>query len=95
MRNIAKKKPRYSKSKKETNTLNIVLYSSLVALVVGIIFSVVFFLGERYDFLPVITLGEITWGESGDAIVIFIIVFISSVFMGSLMVLFLVRKNIK
>lgn len=96
MFNIAKKKSKYSKTKKkQTNTLNIVLYSSLVALVVGILFAFIFFLGERFGFLPVINLGGLTWGESGDAVVIFIIAFISSVFMGSLMVLFIVRKNIR
>ena len=68
------------KKKNKKSPVRIVLYSSFMAMTVGIIFAVVFFLGESYNFLPTISLGELPFGESGDVIIFFVIVIKLSIF---------------
>jgi len=58
------------------------------------IFAIVQFLGETFGFLPVIQLSDLGWGLSGDPIILFIIGFLSSIFLGTTLVLFLLRSRI-
>ncbi|KKL54464.1 hypothetical protein LCGC14_2265130, partial [marine sediment metagenome] len=46
----------------------IILIAGLSVLIIGITFAIIQFLGETYGFSPIINLGELDWGESGDAI---------------------------
>lgn len=69
------------------------LYASFISLIVGILFAFMFFLGERYGFLPVIIIQDLVWGKSGEAVVVFVIAFITCVFTGSLIVLFIIRNR--
>ncbi len=87
------KKPK-KRIKNKKSPVRIVLYSSFMAMTVGIIFAVVFFLGESYNFLPTISLGELPFGESGDVIIFFVIALMGSVFLSSLIVFHLIRKDI-
>ena len=85
---------RSSQKRKKLTPVRIMLISSLLTLIVGFTFTIIQFLGEQFGLLPVIYLGDISWGASGDAIIIFVIVLLSSVFMGSFLVLFLMRNQL-
>ena len=74
--------------------VRIVLISSFLALIVGITFAIIQFLGEMIGVIPEIQIGSLSWGRSGDPIIIFVIGLLSSVFIGSLLVLFLIRNQI-
>ena len=81
------------KTKNKGNSVNPIFYSSFMALIVGIIFAVAFFLGERYGFLPTITLGSLSFGESGDPTILFVIAFMASIFIGSIIVFYILKKR--
>jgi len=87
------KKSQYRK-KSTLSLFRIILISSFLTLTVGMIFAIVQFLGETFGFLPVIQLGNLRWGLSGDPIIIFIIGLLSTVFLGSVLVLVLLRYRI-
>ena len=82
------------RKKNKKSPVRILLYSGFMSITIGIIFAVIFFLGEMYNFLPVISLGELPFGEGGDVIIFFVIALMSSVFIGSLIVFHLIRKDI-
>lgn len=81
------------KTKKISNSVNPIFYSSFMALMIGIIFAVTFYLGERYGFLPTINLGSLSFGESGDPIILFVIAFMASIFIGSIIVFYIIKKR--
>ncbi|KKN01757.1 hypothetical protein LCGC14_1124540 [marine sediment metagenome] len=79
--------------KRKKSIARIILISSFLTLIVGFIFAIIQFLGESFGFIPEIQLGTLSWGRSGDVIIIFVIGLLSSVFIGSFLVLFLMRNQ--
>ena len=90
------KKAKYEKKtkKSEISSTGIILIAGLSTLIIGIVFAIIQFLGERYGFSPIINLGVLGWGESGDAIIVIVIIFLSSIFIGTILVLSIIRKKI-
>ena len=84
-----------SQKRKRLTPVRIILISSFLTLIVGFTFVIIQFLGEYFGFLPVIQLGNLSWGASGDAIIIFVIGLLLSVFIGSFLVLFLMRNQMR
>ena len=62
-------------------------------MIIGFIFSVIFFVGETYGFLPTIVLEDLVLEKVGDNIILFVIVLMGSVFLGSLLVFLMIRKT--
>ncbi len=83
-----------SKGKSKLTSFKIILIASFFTLIIGITFAVIQFLGEMFGVIPTIQLGNLNWGCSGDPIIIFIIGFLSSIFTGAILVLFLIRNQI-
>lgn len=92
---VQSKRSKKSSSQRRRNLspVRIVLISSFLALIVGITFAIIQFLGEMFGIIPEIQIGSLSWGRSGDPIIIFVVGLLSSVFIGSLLVLFLVRNQ--
>ena len=80
-------------SRAATST-GIILIAGLSTLFIGATFAIIQFLGESYGFSPIINLGALGWGESGDAIIVIVIIFLSSIFIGTILVLSIIRKKI-
>lgn len=78
--------------KKNIKTINIAGISGLLTLIIGFTFMIVYFLGERFGFAPIITLGAVEWLSSGEAVIIFMVILLASVFIGSFIVLNLIKK---
>lgn len=74
--------------------IKIILLSSFLALIVGILFAIIQYVGETIGVLPIIYVRLLNWGHPGDSIIAFAIGFLSSVFIGSMFVLFIIRKQI-
>ena len=95
---MAKKKSvsRKNISRKNTklSTFNIIMISSMLTLIIGVIFAVIQYVGETTGVLPIMNLGELDWGMDGDVIIIFIIGFMISIFIGSTLVLYSIRKKL-
>jgi len=74
---MAKKKSvsRKNISRKNTklSTFSIIMISSMLTLIIGVIFAVIQYVGETTGVLPIMNLGELDWGMDGDVIIIFII----------------------
>ena len=89
------KKSKYQKVKEsEMSYVSMVLIAGFSAMIIGIIFNVIYFLGERFGFTGVITLGEIDGFFAGEGIILFVIVLLGSIFLGSFLVLAIIRKRI-
>ena len=82
------------RGKSKLTPFKIILIASFLTLIIGITFAVIQFLGEMFGVIPTIQLGSLNWGFSGDPIIIFIIGFLSSIFTGTLLVLFLIRNQL-
>ena len=62
---------------------------------VGAMILIVQGLGENFEFLPYISVNSISWGSSGDPVVIYISGLLLSIFAGSFIVLMIMRnKNV-
>ena len=85
--------PKKNKKNKKSN-VRIILYSSFLAMLVGFIFAILFYIGESFNFLPVIMLGDLPFGRSGDTIIIFTIALTGSVFISSLILFHLIKKDL-
>jgi len=83
-----------SQKMRRLTPVRIVLISSFLALIVGMTFAIIQFLGEMFGVIPEIQVGSLSWGRSGDPIIIFVVGLLSSVFIGSLLVLFIIRNQI-
>ena len=83
-----------SKGKTKLSLFRIILISSFFVLIVGITFAIIQFIGETFGFLPVIQIDSLSWGQSGDPIILFIIGLLSSIFIGSIVVLLLIRNHL-
>ena len=79
--------------KRKKSIVRIILISSFLTLIVGFTFAIIQFLGESFGFIPEIQLGALSWGRSGDVIIIFVIGLLSSVFIGSFLVLILMKNQ--
>ena len=82
------------KTKPKLSLFKIILISSFFVLIVGITFAIIQFIGETFGFLPVIQIDSLSWGQSGDPIILFIIGLLSSIFIGSIVVLLLIRNHL-
>ncbi|KKL62516.1 hypothetical protein LCGC14_2184420 [marine sediment metagenome] len=78
---------------KKMNLFSIGLVSGLFTAIIAILFMIVYFLGERFGFTGVITLGAIDGFFAGESIIMFIIVLLGSIFVGSFMVLYFIKKT--
>lgn len=74
---------------KKPNNLFIVMISGLLTLIIGFIFMIIYYIGEQVGFAGVITLLPTEFGET---IMVFITVLLGSIFIGSFMVLYLIKK---
>lgn len=82
--------------KKEPITIiMIVAFSALFAFIIGGTFLMFQTLGEVYGFSPVISVGTLPFGESGDHIVIYFTLVLFSLFIGSFVTLLLIRQYFK
>lgn len=91
---VQSKRSKSQKGKKpKLSLVRIILISSFLTLIVGFTFAIIQFLGETFGFIPEIQLGTLSWGRSGDVIIIFVIGLLSSVFIGSFLVLFLMKNQ--
>lgn len=103
MKNMAKKKTTKKKpsvTKKEytpykTTVSKLLMISALFTIVIGVSVMVIQGLGETFGFSPLISVGTLSWGQSGDPIIVYTAIFLGSVFFGSFMVLMLMRQYIK
>ncbi|KKN12350.1 hypothetical protein LCGC14_1017290 [marine sediment metagenome] len=75
------------------NLFSIGLISGLFTAIIAILFMIIYFLGERFGFTGVITLGTIDGFFAGESIIMFIIVLLGSIFLGSFLVLLLIRRT--
>lgn len=91
---VQSKRSKFQKgTKPKLPLVNIILISSFLTLIVGITFAIIQFIGETFGLIPEIQLGILSWGRSGDTIIIFVIGLLSSIFIGSFLVLFLMRNQ--
>ena len=91
----SKRRNKTASQKRKKQIVKIILISSFLTLIVGFTFAIIQFLGESFGFIPEIQLGSLSWGRSGDVIIIFVIGLLSSIFIGSFLVLFLMKNQIK
>ncbi len=78
---------------KKMNLFSIGLIAGLLTAIIAILFMIVYFLGERFGFAGVIMIGTIDGFFAGEGIIMFIIVLLGSIFLGSFLVLLLIRKS--
>ena len=78
--------------KEPITIIMIVAFSALFAFVIGGIFLIFQTAGEYFGFSPVISVGTLPFGESGDHIVIYLTLVLFSLFVGSFFTLLLIRK---
>lgn len=81
-----------SNSFKKMKTGTILLISSLITLIVGFVFMITYWLGEVLGIAPVITLGSLDWFTSGEGVLLFTTFLLTSIFLGSFLVLYLLKK---
>lgn len=91
---LSKRKKKTSNKSSKLTIYRIVLISSFSVLIIGITFTLIQFLGETFGFLPPLQLGDLNWGLSGDPIIVFVIGFLFSIFIGSIVVLLVIRNQI-
>lgn len=77
---------------KKMNMLSIILISCLFALIIGFIFMIVYFVGETFGFAPDITLGNMKWFTSGEGVILYTTMLLLSIFIGSIIILCLLRR---
>lgn len=77
---------------KKMNNFSIVLISGLLTLIIGSFFMVLYWIGEQFDFAPVITLLPTSWLTTGEAVIMYIILLFTSIFIGSFIVLHLLKR---
>jgi len=77
---------------KKMNMFSIILISGLFALIIGFMFMVIYYLGETFGFAPDITLGNMELFTSGEGAILYAMVLLFSIFLGSIIVLSLLRK---
>lgn len=84
-----------SKGKSKLTPFKIILIASFFTLIVGITFAIVQFVGEYFGVFPLLSVGELSWGFGiGDSIIIFVVALLSSVFIGSIIVLFIIKNQL-
>jgi len=89
------KKSKRKKTKKYIKNMSlfsIALMSGLFTLIISFIFMVVYWTGEQLGVAPVITLGTLDWLTYGEGIIIYVVLLSSSVFFGSFIILYWLRK---
>jgi len=77
---------------RKMSLFSIGLISGLLTAIIAILFMIVYFLGERFGFTGVISIGVIDGFLSGEGIIMFIVVLLGSIFLGSLIVLCLLKR---
>ena len=77
---------------KKISTLSIVLISGFFTLIIGFMFMTIYWIAEITGVAPVIQLGELSWATSGEGVIIFTILLMLSIFLGSIVVLYLLRR---
>ncbi len=81
-----------SGSFKKMKIMTIILISGLFTLFIGFMFMLLYFLGEQFGVAPIITLGELEWFTSGESIILFTTILLSSIFIGSFIVLYMLKR---
>ena len=77
---------------KKMKMVTIVMISGFFSIIVSFIFMIVYFLGEQFGFAAVITLGTIEGFFAGEGVIIFVVILLGSVFLGSFIVLYLLKR---
>jgi hypothetical protein len=75
--------------------VKVIMISALFTIIIGASVMIIQGLGETFGFSPLITVGTLTFGQSGDPIIIYTTVFLGSIFFGSFLVFMLMRQYIK
>ncbi|KKN47257.1 hypothetical protein LCGC14_0664780 [marine sediment metagenome] len=81
------------KKGRKVNGTKLILLAGFLTITTGLIFAIVFFLGETFGFLPTITLGTLPFGQSGDPTIFFIVGFMGSMFIGSIIIIYITMKR--
>jgi hypothetical protein len=87
------KMPPKRNKKTKLTPVRIILISSFLALVIGVTFAIFQFIGEYFGFFPVISIGTLDWGYTGDPIIVYVVGLLTSIFIGSIVVMFIVRNQ--
>ncbi|KKN01884.1 hypothetical protein LCGC14_1123360 [marine sediment metagenome] len=77
---------------KKMKIFTIALISGLFTLIIGFMFMIIYWIGEQFGFAPVITLGTLEWFTSGEGIILFAVILMASIFIGSFIVLYMIKR---
>jgi len=75
--------------------LKMMMLASFFTFFIGGAFWGIQALGEAIGFSPVLTIGTLDWGESGDHIIVFVVVLLFSIWISTFISLMFIRKYIK
>jgi hypothetical protein len=78
---------------KKFGLLSILLVSSILTLFIGFTFMIVYWMGEQFGFAPVITLGTLGGFTSGEVVIIYVMILMGCIFLGSFLVLYLLKRH--
>lgn len=77
---------------KKMNIFTIVLLSGLFTLIIGSLFMILYWLGEISGITPKIYLGELSWATAGESVIIYTVGLMVSIFLGSFIVIYLLKR---
>lgn len=75
------------------SNFSIILISGFFTIIISITFMIIYYLGEQFNFAPVITLSPISWLTTGEAVIMYVILLSLSIFIGSFIVLHIIKKH--